>query len=160
MQAGLGGLADHRPGELGDEHGGGEGQQRRQQRAEDNEQQRQDEQDGQVLAQVARLLGGLAGVGLGGQRAGQVGAQITGQCAGSDGVPEAGREVLGGALGVEVDVGQDPGARYLPGGGRADETDLHSPYRQLTRHARHARGARAAPASVELPIGCPARLRL
>lgn len=77
--------------------------QRRQERAEDDEQQDHDEQDGQVLAQVDRSLGGLAGVGLGGHLTGQVGVQG----AGLDGVAEARDEMVGGALGAEVDVGED-----------------------------------------------------
>src|SRR6202035_3282814 len=62
---------------------------------------------GQVLAQVDRPLGGLAGVGLGGHLTGQAGVQAGGQGAGLDGVAEAGDELVGGALGAEVDVGQD-----------------------------------------------------
>jgi len=69
LQAGLARLGDHRPGELGNEHGRGDGQQRRQDRAEHHQQQGQDEQDRQVLAEVGRSLPGLAGVGLGGHRA-------------------------------------------------------------------------------------------
>ena len=106
VQAGLGRLADHRSGELGDEYGGGQGQQRRQQRAEHHEQQHHDEQDGQVLGQVDRLLVGLAGISLSGYRAGQVGVQVQGERADGDGVAEARDQVLSGTGSGEVEAGQ------------------------------------------------------
>ena len=54
LEPGLAGLGDHRPGQLGDEHGGRQGEQRRQHGPEHSHQQDQDEHDRQVLAQIAR----------------------------------------------------------------------------------------------------------
>src|SRR5215813_15081755 len=56
---------------------------------------------------------------------------------------------------VDLHVADAGRARYLRGGGGADETDLDSPYRQLLRHARDVRSAGIASASVELPIRYP-----
>ncbi len=106
LQAGPARLGDHRPGELGDQHGWGQGQQRSEQRAEHGQQQDQDEHDGQVLSQVDRPLRGLARVSLGGHLTGQVGAQAAGERTGSDGAPQAGYKLLGRPLGAEVDARQ------------------------------------------------------
>ncbi len=107
MHPGFGRLAYDRPGELSDEHGRGERQQRGQQRPEDDDQQDQDEHDGQVLAEVARSRGTLAGVDLRGHLTGQVRVQITWQGAGLDGVAQAVSELLSGAVGADVHAGQD-----------------------------------------------------
>jgi hypothetical protein len=123
--SGLARLADHRPGEPGDQHGGSEGQQRCQQRAEHHEQQGHDEHDGQVQAQADRCLVGLAGISLGGHRAGQVGAQVAGQRAGRDGRAQARDQVLFGAGGSEVEaVGQHLQLHRLTVGAVAEVLDL------------------------------------
>ncbi len=107
LQPRLARLCDHRTGELGDQNGRGQGQQRRQQRAEHDEQQQQDERDRQVLAEVARPMRGLARIDLRGHRTGHVGVQVAGQGGGLNCPAETGDKLPRGALGVEVDTGLD-----------------------------------------------------
>jgi hypothetical protein len=102
LESGLARRADHRPGQLGDHHGGREREQRGQDRAEDDEHQREDEHDGQVLADVSGLTGAFGRVGLRGQRPGEVSGQIAGQPGGPDRTAQCAVERFQRALGGEV----------------------------------------------------------